>query len=299
MILADRIAGILGLRLRKGWYNYAGICHETHDRDSNSMGWRAVSSPDGRDGLGVKCFAGCDNAQVRETLLGILHGSKVVPDIPTERFNAQRSSIDWQELWGKSVPLSSDGDHPARRFITTWTRPDYVPCGIRWVPEAVKTRAGSLIVPVASIEAWRSAHPLPVDEPLGVQVLRIGYHGEPVADAGGQNKRSYGVIFGGVFMLGEGRPLFVAEGVKDCMAINAWGKGTTICTMGTGGMQSETLANWLPATATIIADNDVKGLAAAKILGSRTGATILTPPIEGVDIAEWLRMKDKESKEGI
>ena len=122
--------------------------------------------------------------------------------------------------------------------------------------------AGAIISIAAQPTAWTQAWPnLP--EPSCIHLVFVAQDGSPAMDRG-LNKRTYAAVQDAVVVLGcplleqTTAPVEVAEGLADALALAARSPAPAVATLGTSGMNSAIIADWLatsPATR-VWADRD-------------------------------------------
>ena len=174
------------------------------------------------------------------------------------------------QLWQHSIPIPNLRDHPARMWLVSrhlW-RPELpLPGSVRWIGAEHLHRefqgAGAIITMAAPPSAWLTSWPgLP--ELNSVHLVYVAGDGSPAMDRG-LNKRTYAGTQGAIIILGcphlqdASAPVDVAEGLADALALAARSSAPAVATLGTAGMTSATIANWLassPATR-VWADRDI------------------------------------------
>ena len=122
--------------------------------------------------------------------------------------------------------------------------------------------AGAVIAIAAPPDAWLTSWPgLP--DLSSVQLVYVAGDGTPAVDRG-LTKRTYAPATDAVIVLGcphlqnAAAPVDVAEGLADALALAARSPAPAVSTLGTSGMSSSTIAEWLatsPATQ-VWADRD-------------------------------------------
>ena len=239
------------------------------------------------DGIAARCHsAGCsytDIARAIEDRYGIAinpkrnHGNFV--PVATKVTHARRTpgpgpaAQDLRphalRLWERSVPIPKSPEHPARLWLAArhlW-RPDLpVPSAVRWVNAEHLQQdyrgAGAVIAMAATPMAWTKAWPS-LPELRSIQLVFVAEDGTPARDRG-LNKRTYAPATNAVIVLGcplleqTTAPVDVAEGLADALALAARSPAPAVATLGTSGMSSSTIAEWLatsPATR-VWADRD-------------------------------------------
>ena len=174
------------------------------------------------------------------------------------------------QLWRLSIPIPKYSGHPARRWLDArnlW-RPELpLPGPVRWISAPHLHRdfkgAGAVITMAAPPAAWTQAWPnLP--ELSCIQLVFAAQDGSPAMDRR-LNKRTYASTQGAIIVLGcpqlqdAPAPVDVAEGLADALALAARSPAPAVATLGTAGMNSSTIAEWLatsPATR-VWADRDI------------------------------------------
>ena len=220
-------------------------------------------------------FAGLDRAQAlawlpgRPALLPRCRTSHPTrPDTDARhRFDLARSR------WASSKPIPTSPDHPARRWLARrklWWPSLPLPPSVRWLDaRGTHTGAGSIIVLAAPPSAWVDVWPqLPAL--VAVQLVHLDAGGQPALDrpleSGGLQKRTYGLVRGAALIIGNPlleealTPARVAEGLADTLALASRHEGPVICTFGTSGLRSLTLARWLagaPRRVLVHSDRDL------------------------------------------
>ena len=172
-------------------------------------------------------------------------------------------------LWHRSVPIPKSPEHPARQWLAArhlW-RPELpVPSAVRWIGTSYLHKdfkgAGAVIAMAAAPAAWTEAWPnLP--DLTSVQLVYVAEDGTPARDRG-LTKRTHAGTRDAVIVLGcplldqATGPVDVAEGLADSLALAARSPAPAVATLGTSGMTSNAVAEWLatsPATR-VWADRD-------------------------------------------
>ena len=172
-------------------------------------------------------------------------------------------------LWRLSIPIPKSSGHPARKWLANrnlW-RPELpLPGPVRWIGAEHLNHdypgAGAIISIAAQPTAWTQAWPnLP--EPSCIHLVFVAGDGRPAVDRG-LNKRTYAALQDAVVVLGcplleqTIAPVDVAEGLADALALASRSPAPAVATLGTSGMNSATIADWLatsPATR-VWADRD-------------------------------------------
>ena len=240
------------------------------------------------DGIAARCHsAGCsyaDIARAIETRYGISIGTGlrqdhakpviVCPRDSRRTPSASSTSRDLRpyalQLWHRSISFPNPPDHPARQWLAArqlW-RPELpLPWSVRWISAEHLHHdyagAGAVIAMAASPATWLAAWPS-LPEPSSVQLVYVDAHGSPAMDRN-LNKRTYAPATDAVIVLGcplleqTNAPVDVAEGLADSLALAARSPAPAVATLGTSGMASAIIAQWLatsPATR-VWADRDV------------------------------------------
>ena len=159
-------------------------------------------------------------------------------------------------LWRRSVPIPNSRDHPARLWLAArqlW-RPELpLPAPVRWIGAEHLRRecqgAGAIIAMSAPPDAWTTSWPgLP--DLSSAHLVYIAGDGSPAVDRG-LTKRTYAAVQDAVVVLGcplleqTMAPVDVAEGLADALALASRSPAPAVATLGTSGMSSATIAQWL------------------------------------------------------
>ena len=172
-------------------------------------------------------------------------------------------------LWHHSVPIPNSPNHPARMWLANrhlWRPKLPLPGSVHWIGAEHLHRefqgAGAVIAIAAPPAAWLTSWPgLP--ELSSVQLVYVAGDGTPTVDRG-LTKRTYApatdtvVVMGCPHLQNTAAPVDVAEGLADALALAARSPAPAVATLGTAGMSSVTIAQWLamsPATR-VWADRD-------------------------------------------
>jgi hypothetical protein len=173
------------------------------------------------------------------------------------------------KLWRLSIPIPRSSDHPARKWLANrnlW-RPELpLPGPVRWISAEHLNHdylgAGAIITMAAQPTSWTQAWPnLP--ELSCIQLVFVAQDGSPAMDRG-LTKRTYAAVQDAVVVLGcplleqTTAPVDVAEGLADALALASRSPAPAVATLGTSGMNSAIIADWLatsPATR-VWADRD-------------------------------------------
>ena len=238
-------------------------------------------------GIAARCHsAGCSYADIAKAIedrYGISINPRRYHDNPTTLTprptnarrtpgpgpNAQDLRPHAINLWRRSVPIPKSSEHPARKWLADrnlW-RPELpLPGPVRWISAEHLNHdypgAGAIISIAAQPTAWTQAWPnLP--EPSCIHLVFVARDGSPAMDRG-LNKRTYAARQDAVVVLGcplleqTTAPVEVAEGLADALALAARSPAPAVATLGTSGMSSTIIAEWLatsPATR-VWADRD-------------------------------------------
>ena len=239
------------------------------------------------DGIAARCHsAGCSYADIAaaiETRYGISINPRGYHNNPTtvntRATNTRRTpepgpkAQDLRpyalQLWHRSISFPNPPDHPARQWLAArqlW-RPELpLPWSVRWISAEHLHHdfqgAGAIIAMAAPPDAWTTSWPgLP--DLSSVQLVYVGETGVPAVDRG-LTKRTYASATDAVIVLGcphlqnAAAPVDVAEGLADSLALAARSPAPAVSTLGTSGMNSAIIAQWLatsPATR-VWADRD-------------------------------------------
>ena len=276
----DHLAALTQSRISSG---YLRIPCPAHDgTNSNLAIW--VNG----DGIAARCHsAGCSYADIAKAIedrYGISINPRRYHDNPTALAprptnarrtpgpgpNAQDLRPHAINLWRRSVPIPKSSEHPARQWLANrhlW-RPELpLPAPVRWIGAEHLNHdypgAGAIISIAAQPTAWTQAWPnLP--EPSCIQLVFVAQDGNPAMDRG-LTKRTYAAVQDAVVVLGcplleqTTAPVDVAEGLADVLALASRSPAPAVATLGTVGMNSATIADWLataPATR-VWADRDI------------------------------------------
>ena len=275
----DYLAALTNCRISSG---YLRIPCPAHDgTNSNLALW--VNG----DGIAARCHsAGCSYADIAKAIedrYGISINPRRYHDNPTalapRSTNARRTpgpgpnAQDLRphaiNLWRLSIPIPRSSDHPARKWLANrnlW-RPELpLPGPVRWISAEHLNHdypgAGAIITMAAQPTSWTQAWPnLP--ELSCIHLVFVAGDGSPAMDRG-LNKRTYAAVQDAVVVLGcplleqTTAPVDVAEGLADALALASRSPAPAVATLGTSGMNSAIIADWLatsPATR-VWADRD-------------------------------------------
>ena len=205
-------------------------------------------------------FSGLDHARALGWLTGrpSPQASRRANHLPGRDATAKDHVNLVRPWWAASEPIPANPDHPARRWLIRrklWWPSLPLPPAVRWLyARGPHTGAGSIMALAAPPSAWLDAWPqLPL--PVAVQLVHVDADGRPAldrpAEKGGLPKRTFGRARGAVLIIGDPilretlTPARVAEGLADTLALASRHEGPVICTFGTSGLRSLTLARWL------------------------------------------------------
>ena len=159
-------------------------------------------------------------------------------------------------LWRLSIPIPKSSEHPARQWLAArqlW-RPELpVPGPVRWIRAEHLRRefqgAGAIIAMAAPPSAWLTSWPgLP--DLTSAHLVYVAGDGRPAVDRE-LTKRTYAAVQDAVVVLGcplleqTMVPVDVAEGLADALALASRSPAPAVATLGTSGMSSATIAQWL------------------------------------------------------
>ena len=287
-----------------GWQRVRGVCHGGKSLPGS------VSLRDNQNGIGVKCFGGCDREKTIKALEVatrlIIWDAYEHPDEPVRPLPKQQDEAN--------EPIPADPGHPARRWAARrnlWPAELTFPISLRWIPTNGHpsypwTMTGAIITPFAPADDWMLAYPR-APNPTGIQLVNLDEFGGPSYDKtgwqidAGLTKRSLGTIKGTAYLLGEPQPskrLVIVEGLADGMACYSRQQGETVAVLaGTSGMiaPSDDFMAWAAKFETVTGcpDRDEPGIKAWNVfrraLWASAGrqATTLELPPDCKDAAEW------------
>ena len=278
----DHLAALTQSRISSG---YLRIPCPAHDgTNSNLAIW--VNG----DGIAARCHsAGCSYADIAKAIedrYGISINPRRYHDNPTALAprptnarrtpgpgpNAQDLRPHAINLWRRSVPIPKSSEHPARQWLANrhlW-RPELpLPAPVRWIGAEHLNHdypgAGAIISIAAQPTSWTQAWPnLP--ELSCIQLVFVAQDGSPAMDRG-LNQEDLRRQFRTQSWSWDAptcrtqttEPVDVAEGLADALALAARSSAPAVATLGTAGMTSATIADWLatsPATR-VWADRDI------------------------------------------
>ena len=243
------------------WVNDGGIAARCHSTGCSYADIAAAIET--RYGISINPRRYLDNSSPLATRATTTRKS------PEPGRNAQDLRPYALRLWHHSVPIPNSPDHPARLWLTSrqlW-RPELpLPGLVRWIGAEHLHRefqgAGAVIAIAAPPAAWLTSWPgLP--DPSSVQLVYVAGDGTPAVDRS-LTKRTYAPATDAVIVLGcphlqnAAAPVDVAEGLADALALAARSPAPAVATLGTSGMSSTVIAQWLatsPATQ-VWADRD-------------------------------------------
>ena len=238
------------------------------------------------DGIAARCHsAGCayaDIAMAIETRYGISINPRrydTTTTVATKVTNIRQTPEPGPQaqdlrpyalrLWHHSVPIPNSSEHPARLWLAArqlW-RPELpLPAAVRWIGAEHLHQdypgAGAIIAMAAPPAAWTTSWPS-LPDLSSVQLVYVGETGVPAVDRR-LTKRTYASARDAVIVLGcphlqnAAAPVDVAEGLADSLALASRSPAPAVATLGTSGMASAIIAQWLatsPATR-VWADRD-------------------------------------------
>ena len=264
--LLDYLAALANCRISSGYLRIPCPAHS--GTNPNLALW--VND----DGIAARCHsAGCsytDIAQAIETRYGISINPRRYDKNPitvaTNMVNTRRPPEPGRQaqdlhhyalrLWQRSVPIPNSPDCPAQMWLASrhlW-RPELpLPMAVRWIGAEHLHRefqgTGAIIAMAAPPDAWTTSWPgLP--DLSSVQLVYVDTDGSPAVDRG-LTKRTYAPARDSVVVLGcpllnqATGPVDVAEGLADALALAARNPAPAVATLGTAGMRSSTIAQWL------------------------------------------------------
>ena len=219
------------------------------------------------DGIAAKCHsAGCSYADIAmaiETRYGISINPTTVA---TKTVNTKRPPEPGRQaqdlrhyalsLWQRSASIPNSPEHPARMWLASrhlW-RPELpLPRAVRWIGAEHLHQdfqgAGAIIAIAAPPDAWTASWPS-LPDLSSVQLAFVDETGRPDVDRG-LTKRTYAPATNAVVVLGcpllnqATGPVDVAEGLADALALAARNPAPAVATLGTSGMSSTVIAQWL------------------------------------------------------
>ena len=226
------------------------------------------------DGIAARCHsAGCSYADIAAAILD-RYGTSINPKryhnnpitVNTRVTTASRTSGPGPNaqdlrphainLWRLSIPIPKSSEHPARQWLANrnlW-RPELpLPGPVRWISAEHLHHdypgTGAIISMAAQPNSWTQAWPnLP--ELSCIHLVFVAGDGSPAMDRG-LNKRTYAAVQDAVVVLGcplleqTTAPVEVAEGLADALALAARSPAPAVATLGTFGMSSAIIAQWL------------------------------------------------------
>ena len=239
------------------------------------------------DGIAARCHsAGCSYADIAKAIedrYGIFINPRRYHDNPSPLATRVTSTRRAPEpgptaqdlrphaisLWRRSVPIPKSSEHPARQWLANrhlW-RPELpLPAPVRWIGAEHLRRefqgAGAIIAMAAPPSAWLTSWPS-LPDLSSVHLVYVDETGRPAVDRE-LTKRTYAAVQDAVVVLGcplleqTMAPVDVAEGLADALALASRSPAPAVATLGTAGMSSSIIADWLatsPATQ-VWADRD-------------------------------------------
>ena len=272
-IILDHLAALTNRRISSGYLRIPCPAHS--GTNANLALWV-------NQGIAARCHsAGCSYADIAaaiEDRYGISINPRRYDNNPTT-VNTRRPPEPGRQaqdlrhyalsLWQRSVPIPNSPEHPARMWLASrhlW-RPELpLPGSVRWIGAEHLHQdfqgAGAIIAMAAPPDAWTASWPS-LPDLSSVQLVYVNKDGSPATDRG-LTKRTYAPTRDSVVVLGcplleqTTAPVDVAEGLADALALAARSPAPAVATLGTSGMSSTIIAQWLaksPATR-VWADRD-------------------------------------------
>ena len=262
----DYLAALTNCRISSGYLRI--LCPAHGGINTNLALW--VND----EGIAARCHsAGCSYADIAKAIedrYGISINPRRYHDNPTalapRPTNARRTpgpgpkAQDLRpyalQLWQHSVPIPNSRDHPARMWLAArqlW-RPELpLPGLVRWIGAEHLRRefqgAGAIIAMASPPAAWTTSWPgLP--DLSSAHLVYVAGDGSPAVDRG-LTKRTYAAVQDAVVVLGcplleqTMAPVDVAEGLADALALASGSPAPAVATLGTSGMSSAIIAQWL------------------------------------------------------
>ena len=262
----DYLAALTNCRISSGYLRIP--CPAHGGTNSNLALW--VNG----DGIAARCHsAGCSYADIAKAIedrYGISINPRRYHDNPTPLAprptnarrtpgpgpNAQDLRPHAINLWRRSVPIPKSSEHPARQWLANrhlW-RPELpLPAPVRWIGAEHLRRefqgAGAIIAMAAPPSAWLTSWPS-LPDLSSVHLVYVAGDGRPAVDRG-LTKRTYAAVQDAVVVLGcplleqTTAPVDVAEGLADALALASRSPAPAVATLGTSGMSSTIIAEWL------------------------------------------------------
>ena len=262
----DYLAALTNCRISSGYLRIP--CPAHGGTNSNLALW--VNG----DGIAARCHsAGCSYADIAKAIedrYGISINPRRYHDNPTHLAprpttarrtpgpgpTAQDLRPHAINLWRRSVPIPKSSEHPARQWLANrhlW-RPELpLPAPVRWIGAEHLRRefqgAGAIIAMAAPPSAWLTSWPS-LPDLSSVHLVYVAGDGRPAVDRG-LTKRTYAAVQDAVVVLGcplleqTTAPVDVAEGLADALALASRSPAPAVATLGTSGMSSTIIAEWL------------------------------------------------------
>ncbi len=226
--------------------------------------------PDNRLGAPLRDFRRIVRRGSWNPRAGPKTGRKSAPDAAA-RIAAARA------LWAGSTQIPGDPQHPARRWMQArnlWRPECPVPPMLRWIgagaPDALagvskilrggtlegprgalwtvsrRPAKGCVVALVAPPARWAAAWP-ELPEPQALQLQAVTLAGLNPWPGKGLDKRPFGFTGGGCVLIGEpdGGDVQVAEGLADALARAARAPSPAVAALGTSGLASDALVDYL------------------------------------------------------
>jgi hypothetical protein len=280
-VSAATIAAALGNARREG-RNWRCFC-PVH-------GGRSLALRDGRRGLLVKCWAGCETHDVlaelrrRSLIAGCSDGARLAPAVThrNDRADAERRAAMAARIW--DAAKDARGCPMVQYFAGGITLSP--PASLRWAPALRRLDGSCGPAIVARVD---SVH----GELVGVH--RTWLDRDPDGTWRRRDRASLGPVAGGAVRLGQvGETLMVGEGVETCLAVIQATGQPAWAALSTSGMMALRL---LPEVrqVVILADHDTNGAgelaaraAARRWLVEGRRVRIAAPPEPGTDFNDVL-----------
>ena len=261
--LLDYLAALANCRISSGYLRIPCPAHS--GTNPNLALW--VND----DGIAARCHsARCsytDIAAAIETRYGISINPRRYDNNPTT-VNTRRPPEPGRQaqdlrhyalsLWQNSLPIPNSPDSPARMWLASrhlW-RPELpLPGSVRWIGAEHLHRefqgTGAIIAMAAPPDAWTASWPS-LPDLSSVQLVYVNRDGTSAVDRG-LTKRTYAPARDSVVVLGcplleqTSAPVDVAEGLADALALALASRSPApaVATLGTSGMSSTIIAQWL------------------------------------------------------
>lgn len=237
----------------------------------------SLSIADGRDGrLLVRCYAGCDPAQVLRELKGyggarVADGRAIAAAEAAEAEKVAQRRESAAAIWRQSIPIS--GTEAERYLIQRGLTPPF-PQSLRHHGSLRHPKSSNAAALVAAVQA-------PDGSIMAVHRTFLHAHADP-------KKMMLGTVMGGAVRLGiVSDTVLLAEGIETALsAMQITGAPAWAC-LSSAGM----IAVQIPSRVTyviIAADHDLAGLRAARKLRARIAeagvqSMIMAPTERGMD----------------